>query len=440
MFLFPYHVRLAAGSLRREPAMSVLILLALSIGAGIWSVAVTQYAHYYSLRVTLDPALHQVEILRPNDVLATFVDGVATDAALTPMSLLARTHVSYPEYRRLAGTGIPRRESAGIRSEVIVRLPSGAPGVRIARFTNADFFSMFSRPFAAGAAWDRAAERGAGGAAGAEGVVVLGAEHAASLFPGRGAVGRTLLIDERPFRVVGVLAEQAPINAPWQLLLIGGREDALFLPLGELDRLAARPEAPIYRAPLGLGREELLASGALFVTYWVDLPTPEQRARYREHLERQLGAGRFRLRSLAEWQREFPIPATQISFFGLLGGVVLLGGGFNLARWLLTKGLARSGELGVFRALGAPRGALFWRVIAEAALLSLGAAALAPLFAVPLIALFNSLVRVVDQPLVFDGAAMLLTVLPTILVGVAGAIYPAWRLAQTPPTLYLVRP
>jgi putative ABC transport system permease protein len=420
MFLFPYHLRLAARSLRRDPAMSALMLLALGMGAGVWSIAVTQYTRFYAVHIPLTPTLHQVEILRAGGPETAFSDGARSDVGLASIALVLRTRISYPEYRQLAGSGIPSRENVGIRGQVLVRPPGGGLSVRIARFTDASFFSMFDRRFAAGSGWSPDDDAGGGG------VVVLGAGCAETLFPGGSAVGQMVQIDDHPFRVAGVLAEQPPLNAPWQLLVGGGQQDALFLPLGQLDRLSVRPEAPFYRTPVGASRAELMASDALFVSYWVDLPTEEQRARYLRHVEARLDPGRFRLRSLAEWQRDFPIPANQISFFGFLGAVVLLAGGFNLARWLLTKGLARSGELGIYRALGAPRSSLFWRVLAEAA-------------ALPLIAFFNHQVRVVDVPLALTDVALAFTVVPTFLVGIAGAIYPATRIARTPPTLYLER-
>src|SRR3954469_229496 len=110
--LVSYHLRLAAKSLRRDPAMTALMLVALAMGAGVWSIAVTQYTRFYALHIGLDPALHQVEVLRPQDATSVVTDGAATDIRLAPISLILRTHVSYPDYRRLAGSAIPRRESA----------------------------------------------------------------------------------------------------------------------------------------------------------------------------------------------------------------------------------------------------------------------------------------------------------------------------------------
>jgi len=350
---------------------------------------------------------------------------------------MSRTQISYPEWRRLAESRVPDRRSAGIRSEVIVRAPEAAARMRVARFTDADFFALFERGFASGAPWPRSFDDDLGNA---PAPVVLGFQLGKDLFPRGGAVGQTIHVEGRPFRVAGVLDGYQPLNAPWQLLLTGGFEDALFLPLPHFDQLAVRPDQPLYRSPVGPDRAALLASDALYVNFWVSLPTTAHERAYRADLDRLLGPGRYVLRSLAAWRQEFPMPRSQIAFFTFLGLIVLLGSASNLSRWLLTKGLSRSAELGVFRALGARRSSLFWRIMAEATLLALPAALLSPITALPLVWIFNAYVRVVDMPLEVGRLAVLSSVAPAFLAGLVGGLYPAWRLSRTRPTLYLGGP
>lgn len=437
MALFFYHLGLAARSLRRDPLITVIMLAALALGGGIWSVAVSQYVRFQGYEIDLVPTLFQVEIRRPQDHNSVFVDW-HDNPYYEPTAIMARTQISYPELQRLASSRVPARRSAGIRAEVIVRAPGAAACMRVARFTDRDFFSMFERQFATGGPWERAFDEAASAASpGTPEPVVLGFALGQALFPRGHAVGQTIHVEGRPFRVAGVLDGYQPLNAPWQLLLTGGFEDALFLPLPHFDRLAVRPDQPIYRSPVGPERTALLASDALFVNLWVDLPTPDHERAYRADLDRLLGPGGYVLRSLSAWRQEFPMPRSQIAFFAFLGFIVLLGSAFNVARWLLTKGLSRSAELGVFRALGARRSSLFWRIMAEAALLAAPAALLAPIAAMPLVWLFNRHVRVVDMPLEVGRLSVLVTVLPAFVAWIVGGIYPAWRIARTPPTLYL---
>lgn len=436
MRLLPYHLRLAGKSLRRDAAMSLVMLVALAVGGGIWTLSIAQYLRFRGVGVRLAPSLHQAEVLRPRDANAVFAEGADHNVYYAPTSLFARTQVSYPDYLRLAqiDAGAGTRQSAGMRADVVVRGAAAAGRTRAARFTNAAFFSMFQRRFSAGGPWSDA-EAGAG-----QRVVVLGRATGRWLFPRGDAVGQTVLIDGQAFRVTGVLAEYEPLNPPWHLLLIGGDEDALFLPTGEFERLAARPDQPVFQAPYGPSRAELLGSETRFVTQWVELPTAEQRAAYQRELDARFGPGRTVLRSLAAWRAEFAVPHSQIAFFSFLGLVVALGGAFTLARWLLTKGLSRGAELGVYRALGAPQSSIFWRVMAEAWLLALPAVLLAPLAATPTIHFFNRYVRVVDTPLELSLLAVLVSVGSAGLLCLGGALYPAWRLSRTGPTIYLGRP
>jgi ABC-type antimicrobial peptide transport system permease subunit len=175
----------------------------------------------------------------------------------------------------------------------------------------------------------------------------------------------------------------------------------------------------------------------LFVSHWVDLPTDSARATYLRFLDGSVGRGRYVLRSLPEWRKSFPMPMSIIAFFNFIGAVVLCGGAFSLCRWLMMKGLLRQGEWGVFRAVGAPRSSLFWRVIAEAGLITLPGALVAPLIALPIIAYFNHSVRVVDIPLAQSGPSVAFSILGPSILNLVCACYPAWRLSRTAPTLNL---
>ena len=431
--LLPYHLRLASKTLRRDLAMSLVMLVALAAGGGVWTLSVAEYLRFRGVGVQLPPTLHQVEVLRPRDASAVFAEGAERNMYYAPTALFTRTQVSYPDYQKLAQieVGAGARQSAGLRADVVVRGAAVPARARPARFTSAVFFSMFQRPFAAGRPWtDDEARAG-------QPVVVLGRATGRWLFPRGGAVGQTVFVDGRAHRVTGVLAEYEPLNAPWHLLVIGGDEDALFLPAAEFERLAARPEQPVFQAPFGPSRDQLLGSETRFVTLWIDLPTAEQRAAYQRALDARFGAGQTVLRDLAAWRQEFGMPHSQIAFFSFLGLVVILAGAFNLARWLLTKGLSRGAELGVYRALGAPQSSIFWRVMAEAWLLVWPAALLAPVAATPTIYFFNQYVRVVDTPLELSALSVLISVISTVLVCLVGALYPSWRLSRTAPTIYL---
>ena len=429
MTLFLYHLRLAILSLRRTPVIVALMLLALVLSNGVWSLAVAQLARFEGYGLRLSPTLHQVEILHSRDANSVFAEAATTaNAYLTPTAILARTQQSYPEMRRLATSRAPALQNASVRGEVIVRGPTGRAVTRVGRFTNAEFFTMFERPFAAGGPWTAAEDRTNAR------VVVLGHVTGRRLFPGGGGVGQTVFVEGHPFRVTGILADHQPLNAPWHLLIIGGVEDALFLPFSSFEELGIFPDQPIFRSPVASTHAALLASDTLFVTSWVDLPTAAHVAAYRADLDGLFGSGHYTLRPLAQWRHDFAVPKSQISFLSFLGFFVMVGSGFNLSRWLLTKGLMRSDEIGIFRALGASRSSIVARTFTEGMLLALPAALLGPVASLPSVWCFNRWVQIVDMPLQQSVFAATLGVAPALVVGALGALYPAWRLSLTPPT------
>ncbi len=442
MRLIPYHTRLAWRSLRRDPGLSATIVIVLAVAACIFSTALIHYLRLYGPRPELSPGLHQVEIgVDDRTLRLAFVGSTAAPSRLAP-----HTRVSFSNYQVLAASGIPARQMATFRSRLWVASDGGAAistGIvsselacaRNARFVDAAFFTMFSQRLRWGSPWsreDEVADRPR---------VVLGRRLNEDLFSGDDSTGQTVRIDGRPYVVSGVLADDAPVNAEWDPAAAGGGQDAVYLPFADQQRLQAWPETPYYLTPVGPHHEELLKSDAVFVTFWVDLVTPEQRAAYQRYLAAELGRRglRYRLRDLADWREMVKIPPSVISFFTLLTLIIFAGSGLIVARLLLAKGLVRGDELGVFRALGAPRGALFWRQIIEATLLSAIAAALGTLLAFPQAAFYNRFVRDNDIPLRMSWLAVALIFAATMAVGIGSALYPSWIASRRRPTMTLGR-
>src|SRR4051812_22903268 len=125
MGLFLYHLRLAALSLRRNPVISLIMLVALAMGNGIWSLSVGQWIRFQGIESSLSPALHQVELLRPHDANDFFHESAPANPYLAAPSLMARTQQSWGEARALAGSRVPVRQAMGLRAEVLVRRLEG---------------------------------------------------------------------------------------------------------------------------------------------------------------------------------------------------------------------------------------------------------------------------------------------------------------------------
>jgi putative ABC transport system permease protein len=435
MSLFPYHLRLAVRSLRRDAGLSATIVIVLAIAAGIFCTALMHYLRtYVEASAALPASLHQVEIVRSHEALEKAFIG--TNAG--PNLVAARQRVSFPMYRALAASGLPTRQTGTFRARVLiddVGGHGGKPRPRNVRFVHADFFSMFALPFRSGGAWTRQDD-----AAGAR-VAVLGGPLAELLFGGANGVGRDVVVDGRPYRVVGVIDGAQPFSPEWDRACTGGQQDLLYLPFAEHERLLARPESPITDGPEGARYADLLASGTTAVGFWIDLPTAALREAYARYLEAALGARgvRYELRDLPRLRRDFGLPRSALTFFVFLTFIVLAGAGLVSTRLYLAKGITRQGELSIFRAVGAPRLSLVVRQLLEALLLSATAGLSAMAVAASAAFVYNRLVADTDIPLALTPLAFGLTFAATIAVGVAAALYPAWRSAARRLTTPLMR-
>jgi putative ABC transport system permease protein len=422
-----YQLQLAARDVRRNGVLSIGVMVCLALGTGLWNAAVEVYLRTYGPAPALPSSLHQVQLPHRTTLSRSLQKSLAAFAAA-----VGPTQVTFPEYQLLAASGVPTRQTGTLRSHLLVAdptLPASPPRTVAARFVNADFFALFSVPLRSGRGFDR--EEDARG----DPVIVLGAPLARDLFDGDDGVGRSLVIEGQRFRVIGQAARDQPYRPTWDIGTQGGDQDALYLPLAWFQRLLARPDAPAFQSPVGSSFDQLLASDAIFVAYWNELPTPAHQAAYRAHLDRTFGARGIaaQLRAYPEWLRAFPSPDSGISFLAMLTALVLVGACCNITRLLLAKALARRAELSIHRALGATRGALFTRQICEGILLALPAALLGVALALPVHAIFNHLVRDSDVPLRITGLGFVLTAAPAVLTGVAAALFPAWRVARTEP-------
>jgi putative ABC transport system permease protein len=430
--LLPYHLRLAVRSLRRDAGLSATIVVVLAVAAGIFSTAVMHYLRTYERVEALAPTVHQVEIPASRETLREAFAGSNN----APNIVASRSRVSFPNYRVLAGSGLGARQAGTFRGrvqiagegEAALRVP---PRPRCVRFAGRELFGMFAMRFREGGAWTAADE--ASGAA----VVVLGRALAGQLFDGGPGVGRTVMVDDRPFRVAGVLADEQPFSPEWDRVVTGGAQDALYLPFEEHARLRSRPDAQLVLAPVGPSYADLLGSSTVAVTFWIDLPTPALREGYSRYLAGTLGARGvpYVLRDLATLRRDLGIPRTVMTFFVSLTFLVLLGAGMVTMRLQFAKSLMRQGELSIFRAVGAPRGALVMRQVLEAAVLAAVAGAAAALVAGPSAFLYNRLVADTDIPLVLTAPSFAITFAMTLVIGTLAAVYPAWRAAARRPTM-----
>ncbi|HKT27562.1 ABC transporter permease [Dyella sp.] len=295
----------------------------------------------------------------------------------------------------------------------------------------ADFFNMFDAPFHYGSGWSAADDQGRAK------VVVIADDLNDQLFGGANSVGRSLRINDQDFRIIGVLRHWAPQPRFYSLYLGGpsyGKGEAVFLPL---QSARAAGMDPINLMSYAVGdKQELENSASIWLGLWVQLPHAQAVSAYRSFLagyaQQQVALGRFQrsrygLSGLMQWLDSQQVVPDNVRLQTGLAFSFLLICMVNTVGLLLAKCLRRSGEIGVRRAMGASRKAIFAQFMAEAGLIGLVGGALGLVFA-----LFG-LWCIRQQPAEYASVAhlnetMFLCIFAVAMVAslVAG-IFPAWR-------------
>ncbi len=418
--LFLYHLRLAGKDLRRDAGLTAAIVVGMTIATSIFAVAALHNLRLHGPRPPYAPALHQVELPHPGAFTA-----LKSGSAWTgPLGV--RTRVTPAEHAVLAGSGLPVRQTSTFRARLLVG--ADRKQLHYVRFVTAEFFALFARPFAFGAPFSPDSE-----------TAVISLPLGRQLFGDRDPTGQTIFVDGHAYRIAGMLSEHQPSWAEWDISSFGNDQDAVYLPFASARTLRARPELPVVQGAFGPSYDDLLRSTTIYLSHWIELPTPALRAAYARYLDQQLGPNGYTLRDLATWRAATDMPETGARFFFTLTFILLAGGGFNMMRLLLARGLARSEATAIHRALGAPRSAIFTRQMIEAAMMVLPAALMGIVLSQPYVSLWNQLVHDTDVPLRLTGIGALVTGGVAVGVGLLAAIYPAWRLASIKPAISVMR-
>ncbi|MDE2316058.1 MAG: ABC transporter permease, partial [Xanthomonadaceae bacterium] len=305
------------------------------------------------------------------------------------------------------------------------------------RYTSADFFPMFEVPLRYGHAWSRGDD-----AHHAHVVVISGALNR-KLFGDTDSVGKMLRVGDQSLRIVGVLGAW-DMNPRFYDLSDGqfGDSEDVFLPLSTaLDmRLPTSGQTWCW----GNSKDAHAADApCIWLQYWAQLDTPAKVATYRQYLRNYIAlqkkAGRFshsgqlELQDVMQWlDAKGVVPAdVRLQTWLALGflGICLL----NTVGLLLAKFLRRSSELGVRRALGASRRAIFLQCLVEAGVVGLagGVCGLA------LAALGLVLVR--HQPTDYgayihmDLRMLMATFVLALASSLLAGLLPAWRAMNVAP-------
>lgn len=445
--MFGYYLELAARSFRRDPALTLLMMLAIAIGIGASMTSLTVY-HVMAqdpypgrseklYRPQLDPR-------RANDREAVSSD-VDTQEPYPQVSWADGMHLL--QAKRADRQTLMR--TSGSRIEPAPGQPQAEPEHPTGMNTTADFFPMFGAPFRYGRPWnatdDDAEAR----------LIVISDALNQRFFDGKDSTGKVLLFNDIPFQVVGVLA-------PWRVLpRVYGTYDPVeftdtydfYIPLNTAVAISSSlagnyycwdPKASFNRGP------EMKATPCAWLAMWVELDSPAKADAYREFLthyaQEQKNAGRFerppniRLRSLPEWLAFYKaVPAdvrlqTWLAFGFLLVCLV------NATGLLLAKFMRRFGELSVRRALGATRRDVFAQLLVEAGVIGLAGGVLGlGLAYAGLWLVRRQPSRDIDYTSLahLDLGMLAITFVVALLASISIGLLPAWQACRVAPALQL---
>lgn len=437
--MFGYYLDLALRSLKRNKVLTALMILAIAVGIGASMTTLT--------------VMH----LLSGDPLPG-KSGTLFYPQVNPAPTADANHGPYDvlDYRSAMDLWSAHRAD---RQALIIEgsIKAHAPGVKLPSLmvpmlaTTTDFFSMFDVPLQYGNAWTAQddAQRAR--------VAVISADLNNKLFAGADSVGRTLRLRDKDLRIIGVLKPWRP--SPLFYDVAGGNYSS-----GQTSSLYRKPQDVFIPFSTGLdindGNFDLFTcwgmpqadshqetSPCVWVRLWVQLNGAAKVDAYRSFLAnyaaQQKALGRIahaddtRMPSLMQWLDYNHVVPSDVKLQTWLAFAFLAICLFNTIGLLLAKFLRRSGEIGVRRALGASRHAVFAQCLTEAGLIGL----LGGIGGWLLTLLGLWLVR--RQPVEYadlahlDAGMLLLTFALAVAASLLAGVLPALRASRVAPALQL---
>ncbi len=430
--MFGYYFDLALRSFKRNKVLTALMVLAIALGIG---AAMTTLTVFHVLSGDPLPGKSHTIFYPQMDPrpMTGYTPGDAPEFQMTRFDAetLLRDARGDRQAMMTAGSVAVESQRAGID-----------PFNLDSRFTSADFFAMFDAPFAHGSGWIAADD------AARSRVVVIGNELNERLFNGGNSVGQSIRLDQTTFRIVGVLDR-------WRLTprfydVTTGRfseVEQVFLPFSTSRELDMGTSGNVSCWSDTNGEVLDVNAPCTWLQYWVELDTPQKAEAYLQYLgnysDQQRTAGRFerptnvRMFDVMGWLDDQRIVPSDVRLQMWLAFGFLLVCLLNTVGLLLAKFLRRSTEIGVRRALGASRRAIFAQCLVEAGTVGLAGGLLG--LGLALLGLW----AVRQQPSSYaelaqlDPAMLLTTFALAIAASLLAGLLPAWRACQVAPAIQL---
>jgi putative ABC transport system permease protein len=434
--MFSYYFRLGLRSLRRNMVLTGLMIAAIAVGIGACMTALTVFR-----AMSGDPIPQ-----KSHQLFAPQIDNWGPDKHTGGPADRLEPQLSYIDVVGLMKAHAAKRQSGMYASRQSLRPadPKQKPTKVFVRAAYTDFFPMFDTPFKYGGPWAASDDEAR------TAVVVLTKDMNDKLFGGTNSVGKTIRLDNEPYTVSGVLDEWRLLPRFYDLAIRPfGDGDAIFTPFTRaIDKHMGNTGSTQCNGDVENGWEGRLKSDCVWLQFWVELPTQADVQTYRAFLNNyaaeQQRLGRFhwsphtQLRNVKQWLQYRNVVPSEVRILILVSFGFLLVCLMNAMGLMLAKIMGRAGDIGVRRALGASRRAIFAQCLIETGVVGLAGGMLGLLLtALGLWAarslLSKEFVALAHLDWADTGLAVLLAVGATLLAG----LYPTWRAAHVQPAWQL---
>ncbi len=433
--MFGYYFRLGVRSLRRNPALTALMVLTLAVGVAA-SVSTLTILHMMSS----DPIPQ-----KSSRLFVPLIDNGPVEG-YTPGEDPEDIQISYKDALNLlkGGQGVRRTALYGVSAPVQPPRADIQPFNLTGLAPTRDFFTMFEVPFLHGQAWTEQDD-----ARGAD-VVVLSREIAGKLYGDADPVGQRITLMGFPFTIVGVIDNWMPLPRFYRLnggVRYGAGEE-FFIPLATSIRHEVTHNGSMScSGNPGAGFAARLASECTWITVWFETASAGDRAELQSWLDnyaadqRKLGRlkrnAQNRLYDVPEWLVYTKVVGKDSKLqtwlaFGFLALCLV-----NTIGLLLAKFSVRAAEIGVRRALGASRAEIFRQFLIETSVVGLVGGVLGLVLAFGALALIGMQGKQTAAVAHMDWQMLILTFVISVGAAILAGLLPTWRACQVTPAIQL---
>ena len=435
--MFRYYLKLGLSSIRKNPALSGLMVAAIAVGIGACMTIIN-----IDYVMGGNPIPHKSDVLYHVQLDNWDPNNAWRDPNHPP------EQVTYLDGKALLDAQRARRQVLSYKTGRVIE-PGGAgerPFQVISRSTSADFFSMFDTPFLYGGGWDEMADTSEAY------VVVLSREINERLFGGENSVGRAVIMNGDLYRVSGVLDNWEPLPKFYDVN--NGSFDTpeeVYFPLSVAiaNELGSWGNTSCWKPSEG-GWAGRLQSECIWLQFWVELHGTQERHDYLAFLdayvESQKALGRFprpmnnRLNNVMEWMEDQQVVDDDVGVLLGLAFLFLIVCLVNTIGLLLAKVARRTGDISLRRALGASRQAIFSQYILEAGIIGAAGGVLGigtTWLGLRGIRMLYGELEFMTRLVQMDWVVILAAILLAIVSALAAALYPTWRACAINPASQL---